>query len=151
MHRTTRYDSVPTVANKTQPTDASVAAFVAGLADERQRADSERLIALMSKVTGEPATMWGPSIIGFGSYHYRYASGREGDAPLVGFSPRKTALTLYASAGEDGRAELLARLGPHKVGKSCVYVKRLSDVDEQVLADLVRAGVAYAHAQDVAP
>jgi len=142
---------VPTVANKTQPTDASVAAFVAGLADERQRADSERLIALMSKVTGEPATMWGPSIIGFGSYHYRYASGREGDAPLVGFSPRKTALTLYASAGEDERADLLARLGPHKVGKSCVYVKRLSDVDEQVLADLVRAGVAYARAQAVAP
>ena len=94
---------MPTVANKTQPTDASVAAFVAGLADERQRADSERLIALMSKVTGEPATMWGPSIIGFGSYHYRYASGREGDTPLVGFSPRKTALTLYASAGEDAR------------------------------------------------
>jgi len=142
---------VPTVANKTQPTDASVAAFVAGLADERQRADSERLIALMSKVTGEPATMWGPSIIGFGSYHYRYASGREGDTPLVGFSPRKTALTLYASAGEDERADLLARLGPHKVGKSCVYVKRLSDVDEQVLADLVRAGVAYARAQAVAP
>jgi hypothetical protein len=139
------------VANKTQPTDASVAAFVAGLADERRRADSERLIALMSNVTGEPATMWGPSIIGFGSYHYRYASGREGDTPLVGFSPRKTALTLYASAGEDERAELLARLGPHKVGKSCVYVKRLSDVDEQVLADLVRAGVAYARAQDVAP
>jgi Domain of unknown function (DU1801) len=142
---------VPTVANKTRPTDASVAAFVAGLADERQRADSERLIALMSKVTGEPAIMWGPSIIGFGSYHYRYASGREGDTPLVGFSPRKTALTLYASAGEDERAELLARLGPHKVGKSCVYVKRLSDVDEQVLADLVRAGVAYARAQAVAP
>jgi hypothetical protein len=142
---------VPTVANKTRPTDASVAAFVAGLADERQRADSERLIALMSKVTGEPAIMWGPSIIGFGSYHYRYASGREGDTPLVGFSPRKTALTLYASAGEDERADLLARLGPHKVGKSCVYVKRLSDVDEQVLADLVRAGVAYARAQAVAP
>ena len=142
---------MPTVANKTQPTDASVAAFVAGLADERQRADSERLIALMSKVTGEPATMWGPSIIGFGSYHYRYASGREGDTPLVGFSPRKTALTLYASAGEDERADLLARLGPHTLGKSCVYVKRLSAVDEQVLADLVRAGVAYARAQDVAP
>lgn len=142
---------MPTVANKTQPTDASVAAFVTGLADERQRADSERLIALMSEVTGEPATMWGPSIIGFGSYHYRYASGREGDAPLVGFSPRKTALTLYASADEDARAELLARLGPHKVGKGCVYVKRLSDVDEQALADLVRAGAAYTRAQDVAP
>lgn len=105
----------------------------------------------MSEVTGEPATMWGPSIIGFGSYHYRYASGREGDAPLVGFSPRKTALTLYASAEEDMRAELLARLGPHKVGESCVYLKRLSDVDDQVLADLIRAGAAFTRAQDVAP
>jgi len=138
------------VANKTQPTDASVAAFVAGIPDPRQRADSERLIALMSEVTGEPATMWGPSIIGFGSYHYRYASGREGDAPLVGFSPRKTALTLYASADEEVRADLLARLGPHKVGKGCVYVKRLSDVDEQALADLIQVGAAFTRAQDVA-
>ncbi|HZM41945.1 MAG TPA: DUF1801 domain-containing protein [Acidimicrobiales bacterium] len=138
------------MANKTQPTDASVAAFVAGIPDQRQRADSERLIALMSEVTGEPATMWGPSIIGFGSYHYRYASGREGDAPLVGFSPRKTALTLYASADEEVRADLLARLGPHKVGKGCVYVKRLSDVDEQALADLIQVGAAFTRAQDVA-
>jgi len=151
MHRTTRYDSVPAVANKTQPTGGSVAAFVAGLADERRRADSERLIALMSELTGEPATMWGPSIIGFGSYHYRYASGREGDAALVGFSPRKAALSLYVSAEEGVRADLLARLGPHKVGKGCVYVKRLSDVDERVLADLIRAGTAFARAQDVAP
>ena len=138
------------MANKTQPTDASVAAFVAGIPDPRRRADSERLIALMSEVTGEPATMWGPSIIGFGSYHYRYASGREGDAPLVGFSPRKTALTLYASADEEVRADLLARLGPHKLGKGCVYVKRLSDVDEQALADLIQVGAAFTRAQDVA-
>ena len=135
----------------TQPTEASVAAFVAAIADERQRADSERLIALMSRVTGEPATMWGPSIIGFGSYHYRYASGRQGDAPLVGFSPRRSALTLYASAGDDVRADLLARLGPHKVGKGCVYLKRLSDVDEQALVELIRASAAFTRAQDVAP
>jgi len=128
-----------------------VAAFVAAIADERQRADSERLIALMSRVTGEPATMWGPSIIGFGSYHYRYASGRQGDAPLVGFSPRRSALTLYASAGDDVRADLLARLGPHKVGKGCVYLKRLSDVDEQALVELIRASAAFTRAQDVAP
>ncbi len=138
------------MANKTQPTEAPVAAFVAGLADERRRADSERLIALMTAVTGEPATMWGPSIIGFGSYHYRYASGREGDAPLASFSPRKSALTLYVSAGEDTRAGLLARLGPHTTGKSCVYVKRLSDVDEQALVELIRAGAAFARAQNVA-
>ncbi|HEY7070377.1 MAG TPA: DUF1801 domain-containing protein [Acidimicrobiales bacterium] len=127
-----------------------MAAFVAGLADERRRADSERLIALMTDVTGEAATMWGPSIIGFGSYHYRYASGREGDAPLASFSPRKSNLTLYVSAGEDTRAGLLARLGPHTTGKSCVYVKRLSDLDEQALIELIRAGVAFARAQDVA-
>ena len=138
------------MANKTQPTEVPVAAFVAGLAGERRRADSERLIALMTDVTGEPATMWGPSIIGFGSYHYRYASGREGDAPLASFSPRKANLTLYVSAGEDTRARLLARLGPHTTGKSCVYVKRLSDVDEQALVELIRAGVAFARAQDVA-
>ncbi len=150
MHRTTRYDSVLVVANKTQPTDESVTAFVAGIADERQRADSERLISLMSEVTGEPATMWGSSIIGFGSYHYRYASGREGDAALVGFSPRKSAISLYVSADEDARADLLDRLGPHKVGKGCVYVKRLSDVDERALADLTRAGAESTRAQDVA-
>ena len=126
-------------------------AFVAAIADERQRADSERLIALMSRVTGEPATIWGPSIIGFGSYHYRYASGRQGDAPLVGFSPRRSALTLYGSAGDDVRADLLARLGPHKVGKGCVYLKRLSDVDEQALVELIRAGAAFTRAQDLAP
>jgi hypothetical protein len=139
------------VANQTQPTGASVAAFVASIADERQRADSQRLIVLMSGVTGEPATMWGPAIIGFGSYHYRYASGREGDAPLVGFSPRKRALTLYTSAGDDVRADLLARLGPHKAGKGCVYVKRLSDVNEPALVELIRAGAAFTGAQDVAP
>jgi nucleoid DNA-binding protein len=139
------------VANKTQATEASMVAFVASLADERQRADSERLIALMSQVTGELATMWGTSIIGFGSYHYRYASGRQGDAPLVGFSPRKSALVLYASVDDDVRADLLARLGPHKVGKGCVYVKRLSDVDEQALVELIRAGAAFTRAQHVAP
>jgi hypothetical protein len=151
MHRTTRYVSLPAVANKTQPTDGSVTAFLATVADERRRADSERLIELMCQVTGEPATMWGPSIIGFGSYHYRYASGREGDAPLVGFSPRKSALTLYASADADRRADLLARLGPHRTGKGCVYVKRLSDVDERALVELIQAGAEFTRAQHVAP
>jgi hypothetical protein len=103
----------------------------------------------MTEVTGEPATMWGPSIVGFGSYHYRYASGREGDAPLASFSPRKSALTLYVSAEEDTRASLLSRLGPHRTGRSCVYLKRLSEVDEQALIELIRAGAAFARAQDV--
>lgn len=126
-------------------------AFVTSIGDERQRADSERLIVLMSQVTGEPATMWGASIIGFGSYHYCYASGRQGDAPLVGFSPRKSALVLYASADDDLRSDILARLGPHKVGKGCVYLKRLSDLDEQALVELIRAGAAFTRAQHVAP
>jgi hypothetical protein len=139
------------MANKTRPTEASVASFVAAIDDERRRADCQRLIALMSEATGEPATLWGPSIIGFGSYHYRYASGREGDAPLVGFSPRKSALTLYASADDVRRAELLARLGPHKLGKGCVYVKRLSDVDEPTLVELIRAGIEFTRAQHVDP
>jgi hypothetical protein len=134
------------MANRTQPAETSVAAFIASVADAGRRADSERLVALMSDVSGEPATMWGSSIVGFGSYHYRYASGREGDAPLVGFSPRKAAITLYVSADDDVRADLLGRLSPYKVGKGCVYLKRLADVDEKALIDLIRAGVAFTRA-----
>ncbi len=130
-----------------QPTGEAVAEFVAAVAEERKRADSERLIELMSQATGEPARMWGASIIGFGSYHYRYESGREGDAPLVGFSPRKSALVLYASADTDIKAAILSRLGPHRQGKSCVYVKRLSDLDEAALVELIEAAVDYSRGQ----
>ena len=122
---------------KTTRNDEGVAEFLAGVADPRRRADAQAACALMAEVTGEAATMWGPSIIGFGSYHYRYASGREGDGFAVGLSPRKQALTLYLSAGFDGADELLARLGPHTVGQSCLYLKRLADVDESVLRELV--------------
>ena len=125
---------------KTTKTRASVAEFLAGVADPERRADAETLTALMTEVTGAEPTMWGSSIVGFGTYHYRYASGREGDWPAVGLSPRKQALTIYLSTGFDGYDDLLERLGPHSIGKSCLYVKRLSDVDEDALRDLVRGG-----------
>lgn len=122
---------------KTTRTEAGVAEFLAGVADPQRRADAQAACDLMTEVTGVAPAMWGPSIIGFGSYHYRYASGREGDAAPVSLSPRKQALTLYLSAGFDGADELLGRLGPHAVGKSCLYLKQLADVDESVLRQLV--------------
>jgi hypothetical protein len=125
---------------KTRPTDVAVDAFLAGL-PEPQQADSRALIALMREVTGEEPRMWGPSIVGFGSYHYRYATGREGDAPLTSFSPRKQNLTVYLSYGFEEQEELLARLGKHKLGKACLYVKRLADVDQAALRELVQQSV----------
>jgi hypothetical protein len=125
---------------KTTRSPLSVPEFLAAVDDPRRRADAEAACALMAEVTGAPPTMWGTSIVGFGGYHYRYASGREGDAPAVGLSPRKQALTIYLSAGFDDHDELLGRLGPHRTGKSCLYLKRLSDVDEQVLRSLIGAG-----------
>jgi hypothetical protein len=128
---------------KTRPTGAAVTEFLDGVADDERRADSFAALALMERVTGEPAAMWGPSMVGFGSYHYRYESGREGDWFLTGFSPRKSALTLYIMAGFERYDELLARLGKFKTGKSCLYVKRLSDVDPSALEELVRASVEH--------
>lgn len=125
---------------KTQRNDDDVTAFLAGVADENRRADTEAACRLMAEVTGAPPTMWGSSIIGFGTYHYIYATGREGDWPAVGLSPRKQALTLYISTGFDEHADLLARLGPHTIGKSCLHLKRLAAVDEAVLRDLIKAG-----------
>jgi Domain of unknown function (DU1801) len=129
-------------ANKTQATDADVSAFLDGIADANQRADAETIIALMSKASGEPAKMWGPSIIGFGSYHYRYESGREGTSLRIGFSPRKSQTVIYIVDGFPGHASLFERLGKHKTGKSCLYAKRLADLDMNVLADLVTASLA---------
>ena len=102
-----------------------------------------KALDIMMEVTGEKPKMWGPSIVGFGSYHYVYASGREGDWPLTGFSPRKQALTLYIMAGFGHYDELMSRLGKHKTGKSCLYVKRLSDIDESVLRELIAASVDH--------
>lgn len=124
---------------RTKPTAVSVGDFIAAVEDPKRRADAEAACALLAEATGEPATMWGPSIVGFGAYHYRYASGHEGDAPLVGFSPRKANLVFYLSGCDEGRGDLLARLGKHKAGKGCVYVNRLSDVDLAVLKDMAAA------------
>jgi hypothetical protein len=127
--------------NKTQPTSQSVQTFLHGVPDDGRRADALRLIDLMQTATGERPVMWGPSIVGFGSYHYRYESGRQGDSPLVGFSPRKTSLVLYIVTGFHGVEPLLAELGKHTTGKSCLYIKRLSDVDLKVLARLIKQSV----------
>ncbi|MET8833878.1 DUF1801 domain-containing protein [Micromonospora sp. NPDC004540] len=122
----------------TVPTDASVDDFLAAVPDDRRRADAERLCALLREVTGERPVMWGPSIVGFGSYHYVYASGHTGDWPLVGFSPRKQQLVVYLVGGYEERyPSVLARLGPHKTGKGCLYLKRLDDIDESALRELV--------------
>ena len=129
------------MTNQTVETDASVDDFLDGVADDR-RADARALAALMTRATGEPPAMWGPAIVGFGGYHYRYESGREGDACRVGFSPRKAALTLYLGTGHPLRDDLLARLGRHTTGKGCVYVKRLADIDLAVLEELVAASFA---------
>lgn len=127
---------------KTRPTAEEPAAFVAAIADPVRRADCERLAAMMSQATGAPPRMWGSSIVGFGSYRYRYASGHEGEWCEVGFSPRKGDLSIYLMAGLDGQEALLARLGRHKTGKSCLYVKRLADVDEPVLQAMIDRAVA---------
>ena len=123
---------------KMVPTSADVDAFLEAVPDANRRADANALLELMRSVTGEPPVMWGPSIVGFGSYHYRYESGRTGDAPLAGFSPRKANLVVYLVGGfEDRYPKLLEQLGPHKTGKSCLYLKRLGDVDLDVLRQLI--------------
>ncbi len=128
---------------KTKENDASVDEFIDAVSDETKRADARAVCALMAEATGEPARMWGASIVGFGHYHYRYASGREGDWFLVGFSPRARNLTLYVMPGFANYGELLERLGKHKTGKSCLYVNKLADVDEAALRELVFESVAF--------
>lgn len=129
--------------NKTRPTDASVEAFLDAVNDDGKRSDARVLVDMMAEVTGAPGVMWGSSIVGFGSYHYRYASGREGDFLEVGFSPRKRALTIYVMPGFSDYDDLLERLGKHTTGKSCLYVKRLSDIDLGALRELLERSVAY--------
>ena len=129
--------------NKTQPTNLKVSEFIASIEDKGKRADCKELMKLMREVTGKRATMWGTSIVGFGKYHYKYASGREGDFFLTGFSPRKQALTIYIISGFSRHQALVDKLGKFKTGKSCLYVKRLDDIDRSVLEKLVKASVAY--------
>ncbi|MDQ8755989.1 DUF1801 domain-containing protein [Sphingosinicella sp. LHD-64] len=128
---------------KTKPTDVGVEAFLDNVADPRRREDARAVRAMMERITGEPATMWGPSIVGFGTYHYKYDSGHEGTMCRLGFSPRKAELVLYVLTESEGQDALLARLGKHRTGKSCLYIKRLADVDRSVLEELVSQALAY--------
>ena len=132
---------------KTQPTDGDVEAFLATISDERRRTDARAICALMSDLSGEPPVIWGTGLFGFGSYAYTYASGRSGEWFAVGFAPRKQALTLYIMDGFGDYEALLARLGPHKTGKSCLHVKRLEDVDEDVLRELITRSLAHVRAR----
>ncbi len=128
---------------KTQKTNASVTAFLKAVADDERRKDCQTLVRIMKRAVGAEPKMWGSSIVGFGHYHYKYASGREGDWFLAGFSPRKQDLTLYIMAGFDRYDALMGKLGKHKTGKSCLYLKRLADVDVAVLEELVSASVKH--------
>jgi hypothetical protein len=129
--------------NKTKPTKKSVTAFINGIDDKKKRADVKTVAAMMRKATGARAAMWGPGIVGYGQYHYQYASGREGDFLLTGFSPRKQALTVYIIPGFKPFDSMMKKLGKYKTGKSCLYIKRLSDVHEAVLEQLISASVKH--------
>jgi hypothetical protein len=131
---------------KTRPTRVSPADFIRQVSDERRRKDCQELLALMRDVTGHPPKMWGPSIVGFGQYHYKYASGREGESLLTGFSPRKQNLVLYLGPGIENKS-LMRNLGTHKTGKGCLYLTRLDDVDRGVLRTLVEESVAIMRKQ----
>ena len=129
--------------NKTQPTRRSPKAFIEAVEHPQRRADGLVLLDFFNRITGLKPQMWGPTIIGYGRYHYKYESGREGDAIMTGFSPRKSALTLYIMPGYRDMSAQLARLGKHKIGKSCLYINKLADVDMAVLEEIVREGLDY--------
>ena len=135
--------------NKTIETENSVADFINAVEDTTKKNDAFELVRLMQEQTGFEAKMWGPSIIGFGSYHYKYASGREGDAPLVAFSPRKAAISLYLYASPKKREELLSKFGKHKAEKGCIYVKKLSDIELEILKKMI--SVSVEHLQELYP
>ncbi len=129
--------------NKTKPTTVKVADFLNRIPDARKRAEAFELLELMKKATKFEPVMWGPSIIGFGSYHYRYASGREGDAPLAGFSPRKQNLVVYITSGFERFNSLMKQLGPHSTGVSCLYLKKWAEIDKKVLSELVAESIQH--------
>jgi len=128
---------------KTKETENSVLEFIETVDSPKKKEDAYQLLDIFTETTGFPAKMWGPSIIGFGSYHYKYASGHEGDAPLVGFSPRKAKISLYFAPGETRRDELLQRFGKHTTGKACVYINKMADIDREVLTELITASVEF--------
>jgi len=128
--------------NKTTETEISVIDFINAVENETKRNDAFELLKIMQKATGFEPKMWGPSIIGFGSYHYKYKSGHEGDAPLAAFSPRKDAISLYFNSTFENKDELLTKFGKHKAGKGCIYVKKLADIDLEILNEMISLSVA---------
>ncbi|MGD7054465.1 DUF1801 domain-containing protein [Sutcliffiella horikoshii] len=128
---------------KTKETDNSVIEFIETVESPKKREDAYRLLEIFTETTGYEAKMWGPSIIGFGSYHYKYPTGHEGDFMLVGFSPRKAKISLYFATGDSKREELLQKFGKHTTGKACVYINKMADIDVEVLKDLIRQSVTF--------
>jgi hypothetical protein len=126
---------------KTKPTGQKVTDFLDKVEPQEKRKDSYEILAMMKDITGVEPYMWGPSIVGFGTYHYKYDSGHEGDTCITGFSPRKPAITLYVLLGLGDKADLLKKLGPHKASKGCLYIKRLSDIDKTVLKRIIESAV----------
>lgn len=129
--------------SKTKETGESVTEFIEQVESPKKREDAYKLLDIFTETTGYEAKMWGPSIIGFGSYHYKYETGHEGDAPLVGFSPRKTKISLYFAAGEPGREKLLKDFGKHTTGKACVYINKTTDINEDILKQLINSSIAF--------
>lgn len=128
---------------KTKETDRSVIEFIENVDSPKKREDAYQLLDIFTETTGFEAKMWGPSIIGFGSYHYKYASGHEGDAPLVGFSPRKAKISLYFAPGDTKREELLKVFGKHTTGKACVYINKVTDIDMEILKELINQSIKF--------
>ncbi|PDZ08291.1 hypothetical protein CON70_28540 [Bacillus pseudomycoides] len=128
---------------KTTETNNSVIEFIENFDSLKKREDAYQLLDIFTETTGYPAKMWGPSIIGFGTYHYKYASGHEGDAPLVGFSPRKAKISLYFATGDPKREELLKDFGKHTSGKACIYINKVADIDLNVLKALIKQSVVF--------
>jgi hypothetical protein len=137
--------------NKTKETDADVNTFLDTVTDDKRKQDAKAIVQIMKKATGFKPKMWGSAIIGFGSYHYVYESGREGDAPLVGFSPRKDAMALYLGGMGEQRDAMLKKLGKHKAGKGCVYVKSIEDINKEVLTQMVMMSVKHYQEKYPAP
>ncbi|WET01952.1 DUF1801 domain-containing protein [Flavobacterium sp. YJ01] len=129
--------------NKTTETESSVIDFINAVEDDKKKNDAFELLKIFQETTGFEPKMWGPSIIGFGSYHYKYDSGHEGNAPLAGFSPRKAATTVYFSLPEENREELLSKLGKHTSSKACIYIKKLTDIDIEILKKIILLSIEY--------
>lgn len=130
---------------KMKETDQSVIEFIETVDSPKKREDAYKLLEIFSEATGYEAKMWGPSIIGFGSYHYKYASGHEGDAPLVGFSPRKAKISLYVTTGDSERDAIVEKIGKHTSGKACVYINKVADIDVEVLKELINRSITFLH------